>query len=357
MVYRKQIHSIIRALGLFILTVLWNVGCNPNTMAALDQKTTEDDISVSLYSSEPRSTSAAVIPVYASFSEEIAELSINAFRVQNGNLRTLQQIPTSPQTYFLEIVPANIGLVTLEFKGNAVKAKSTNTLIPIQKKQLVFDFYFVGSAVHLSPPSKLFVNSEGSSEYTLTYTGTYTVVVPDLIDLLSLTTVTGNVQCDSLVLNPISDFKYQVQISGCTGNGSVRLHVEAGSASGDSGAFPAMLSAHALTVDNTAPIFSIQSPTSNSGDKDTVFTWRITLDDPTVDLARLTPDDFQWTGDISTCDVLLSSGNTERELIVSGCVGSSTIGFTLAEGAIKDPAGNLTPAITSTTVSFTNPPE
>lgn len=231
------------------MVIIFHTGCLTNCLVAGDLKTSEETVSLQLYSSEPSSTSSHIIPVYAVFSEELAELSIKSFRVTNGILESFQQLSESPNTYLLEVRPMYIGTVTIELNINNVWAKSSNSLRPIIKEKISFNFFYVSPFTEFSVPSKLTVTSQDSTEYTLTYRGTYTEVVPNLYDFLSLD-YAGNVQCDFLDLNKISRFQYKVIISGCHGNGLVRLRVEAGSASAEDGPFPIMLSLHRLTVAN-----------------------------------------------------------------------------------------------------------
>lgn len=353
---KNQARHFIRFLCVSLTAMAWLTACTPNSLTPLEKSPPEETVSLSLHSPEPRSTSKSVIPIYASFSEELVDLSIKSFKITNGSLLSFQQMSSSPQTYFLEVVPSNIGTIVVSFTAEQVWAKATNALKSTQKKQLTFDFVYVGPATRFSAPSKPFINSEASTEYILTYYGTYTAMSPNFADYLSLFYSDGNAQCGPVVLDQISNFQFSVKISNCTGNGLVRLRVGAGSASADDGPFPMMTALYEVKVDNTAPAFSIQPPVLNTGDASTVFSWRLTLTDSTLDLSTLTTEHFQWSGDISNCDVTLSSGTTQRDLVVSNCLGSSEIQFTIPRGTIKDPAGNLSEEVISTSVTFANVP-
>lgn len=355
MIHKNQMAHFIGVFEFFIL-VFWSLGCTPNSMVPLNESGTVDTVSISLHSSEPRSTSAKMIPVYASFSEELAELSIKSFKIKNGFLQSFQQLPSSPNTYLLEIIPSGIGTVLIEFTSESVWVKSSNSLKPTRKNQIAFDFYYVSPSTHFTPPSKFYINSEGSAEYTLTYGGTFTVMAPNFSELLNLFYQSGDVKCGPVVLTQLGKLQFKVQISQCTGNGHVRLKVEAGSASADNGPFTYMLAAHPIVVNNTAPVFKITPPIESTGNKTTIFSWRIELTDPTLDLVLLNLDHIQWFGDISNCSVLLSDGIKVRDLVVTNCVGTSQIHFILPAGVIKDPAGNSSEEQTSSPVSFSNIP-
>lgn len=144
-----------------------------------------------------------------------------------------------------------------------------------------------------------------------------------------------------------------VEITGCSSNGSLSLSLAPGVAKDLANNSSASLSLTGITIDNSAPILSLSTATPTSGNSGTTFNW--TLDITGADSVNLSSGNITLSGTTAGCSVSVSgSGLTQRLISVSGCTGTGTLGFNITSGIATDISGNLSPAITSSTVTVSN---
>ena len=191
-------------------------------------------------------------------------------------------------------------------------------------------------------------NSSASFAWTLTYAGydddaNITLAAADISIVGTGSAGTCSVMAVSSSGNPRT-----VTLSGCTGDGTVKINIAAGTGKDNAGN---LVSAHttstAATVDNTAPTLTISSPAPASGNSSTKFVWNVTYAGvASVSDITLAPADITLGGSaIAGCVVSITgSGLTERQVEVTNCSGDGAINIQLAAGTAKDVVGNIAAA-------------
>lgn len=191
----------------------------------------------------------------------------------------------------------------------------------------------------IAAPTSTLVNLSGSVAYGLTYTHAQSVSLTT--GRLSLVT-TGDASCSGLAVSGGTSASPSVTLSGCTGNGTVRLAVSGGAALNSQGVSDAGSTAgNAFTVDNQGPTVTIGAPSVAIIDSDDAVTFGVTYAD--ANSVNLTNGDVSLsaTGGVACSNVVVTDGSTASPVVsVSGCTGNGTVRISIAAGTSQDAAGN-----------------
>jgi surface protein len=209
--------------------------------------------------------------------------------------------------------------------------------------------------VSIGTPTDSPINSSGSTAFTVTYTGATSVNLAAGEVTLS---TTGGVACSTKTVSNGTSNTPTVNLSGCTGTGTVRINVTAGQATDaagntDTGAGPSA----SVTVDNSPPIVYVDAPSPGTGDSSTTYLFGVHYTD--ADSIHLAANEvsLNTTGSVSCSTKTVSLGSTADPLVyVSGCTGSGTVGITVTAGQASDAAGNTAAGTTSSTADVINVP-
>lgn len=192
----------------------------------------------------------------------------------------------------------------------------------------------------ISAPSQTLVKSTAGVSYTLTYAGASSVSLSSS-DVTLVTTGTANCL---MAVGGSGLTTRNIIISTCTGDGTVAISVNAGTASDLALNTAAAAGPSAsFTVDNTAPSIAISAPSSGSVIA-TTGTTTYTVTYTGASSATLSSGDISLnvTGG-SSCSVgVTGTGATTRTVTLSNClVTGGTVGISLASGTASDTLGNF----------------
>lgn len=138
-----------------------------------------------------------------------------------------------------------------------------------------------------------------------------------------------------------------VQVTGCSGDGTVRVSLPAGIASDNAGnlsAAPAAAS-NLVTLDNTPPVITLSSPSPTTGLRSGTYVFAATLTGGVGNLI-FTPAQVIVGGTATGCTVSsIGGGGTNRTINVGGCTGAGTVHVSLPANINTDTAGNGTLAV------------
>ena len=212
---------------------------------------------------------------------------------------------------------------------------------PASSPSSTFNVDNTAPTVTVSTPDQTDVNQSGTVNYTVTYAGHSATTLADTDVTLNQTGVT----CTGKVVTNVDANTYNVAVSTCSGDGTVGITIEAGTATDIAGNSAAASSASdTFNVDNTAPNLTLSTVPTNgtvSSDDSSSFTvtyaghTTITLADANVNL--------NTTGDATCGNKVVSGAGNTRTITFSNCTGNGTVGFDLAAGTAVDEVGNLAP--------------
>jgi hypothetical protein len=167
---------------------------------------------------------------------------------------------------------------------------------------------------------------------------------------------TGTANCNSPSINNAQSLTPSLNISNCTGDGTLKVVLSPGTGTATDGTGDSGAVSLEATVDNTVPTVSAGSPTPSSGDSTANFDFPVTFlgaDTMALSASDITVND----GGGGTCDTpIVSGGNTTTPSVrLSNCTGNGTIGITINANTSSDLAGNQNLASSaSTTVTVSN---
>lgn len=329
------------------LSLLGLTGCSLE--AGILSSVFEEKIQVQLQSVVAPQNNLSVIPITVIFSENVADLSLGDFAVVNGTISDLVK-GADANAYYLNVHPTRDGLVTVVFSAKTVKLEGGDEYRRTVAGEISFVVNRTEASVSIAGPSKLYVNSEKSVEFTLNFSGV-TEVEADLAPYLSLIK-TGTADC-TMSLVSISQLEKKVVLSSCSGDGAIHLALASGSASGVNGPTAGVESSYALTVDTTAPKLTIANPTPLLGSKAHTFRWTVTLSDSSLDLSGLLSS-LEWAGDTTGCVFSATGSGVSRVVQATSCEGTTELSFSIPEGHIVDLAGNKSAQVSSVLVKVDN---
>ena len=188
--------------------------------------------------------------------------------------------------------------------------------------------------VTIGAPDQTSIKSADTVTFTLTYEE-----IPASLVAGDITVTGNNTDCSVAIVDPASTTP-DVQVSGCSDNGSITISVAAGEsvdAAGnlDAGAGPSA----SVTVDNTAPTVSIGAPSLTDINSADTVTFVLTYE---VSPTALVAGDITVAGTNTDCAVAVRDASTTTpEVDVSGCSGDGSITISVAAGESQDTDGNL----------------
>jgi len=196
-----------------------------------------------------------------------------------------------------------------------------------------------GPSIAFSAPSASTINNTTPTTYTVTYSGASSINL-----LNSDVTVNGaSTGCSVNVVDgttPTPD----VQISGCSDNGSISISIGANTANDAVGnQAPSVGPSSNVTVDNSGPTISIGSPDRNVMSPSETVAYVITYSDATT--VNLISANIQLIGATSNCSVSIVDGTTlTPEVRITGCNGTGEVSFNIAANTASDDVGNQAPS-------------
>ncbi|MBX3020131.1 MAG: hypothetical protein KF799_00515 [Bdellovibrionales bacterium] len=212
-----------------------------------------------------------------------------------------------------------------------------------------------GPTATLAAPSSTLINSSGTSTVDLTYNG----AVATTLTNAGITKTEVGVSC-TVSVSGVSPAGATLTIASCTGSGTIRVRVNAGTATNSLGnASSASADSAVITVDNTGPTLSSLTPNSAN---------RVTMPASVIAtfseaMTTLATSKFVVSGTCSTLPsvtgVNMSASDTVATAAISGavCTLGQTLTVTVDPTTVTDAAGNVgtgsTTAVTYTKINGT----
>lgn len=186
----------------------------------------------------------------------------------------------------------------------------------------------------ISAPSVSSV-STGPVVYTVTYSGADNIALDANVSLLATGTATG-----TLAVAGTGLLSRAVTISDISGDGTLGISIAANTASDTAGNQAAALNSTTLvSVDNSAPVLSIGSPSlALTGTSDVSYSISYSAAD-TISLA--VPDiTLHKTGTANAVVAVSGSGLSSRTVSISSIAGDGSLGISIAADTASDTTGN-----------------
>jgi len=226
----------------------------------------------------------------------------------------------------------------IDAAGNYSLASSASTTFSIDQ---------TAPSVSVSAPSVAGTKT-GPVTFTVTYSGAITVSLTSAMITLN---TTGTAQASTIAISGTGATTRTVTITGITGDGTIGISVNAGSAV-DSSGNQALASAASTTfiVDNTIPTISISAPSSTIT-KTTSVVYTITASGNSALNLSTSNISLTTTGTVTATATVSGSGIVSRTVTLSGISGNGTVAITVAAGVATDDYGNT--SLTQTSAIFT----
>jgi hypothetical protein len=203
-----------------------------------------------------------------------------------------------------------------------------------------------GPTVTIGEPSVALANSSTQINFPLTVAGARGGESIDWNEVNLL----GGINCSSKnVLNGNSPTP-TVRLSGCSGNGELRIRVSQGAVRDAANNQSPEVDSSPVTIDNTAPTISISAPSiaggfqalRNASGSSASYTVTYTgADTITLSISNIS---LNATGGASCSVAVSGTGNTSRVVTLSSCTGNGTVGISIQASTAVDLAGNTAPA-------------
>jgi prepilin-type N-terminal cleavage/methylation domain-containing protein/prepilin-type processing-associated H-X9-DG protein len=206
--------------------------------------------------------------------------------------------------------------------------------------------------ISVGAPSKTLTNS-GPVIYTVTYTGASSISLTNANVTVSHT---GTAAAASVSVSGGGNTTRTVTLSGITGDGSLGISVEAGSASDDAGNTAPAATGATFNVDNTGVTVAVGAPSvalTRSGPVSYTVTYTgadsVSLATGQVSLVK--------TGTADATVTVTGTGTAARTVTLNGVTGTGTLSIVVAAGTASDAAGNQAPTSSpSATLTVDNTP-
>jgi hypothetical protein len=201
-----------------------------------------------------------------------------------------------------------------------------------------------GPTVTIGGPSVSLANSSTQINFELAVSGTRggESISSNEVDLL------GGISCSSKsVLNGNSPTP-TVRLSGCSGNGELRIQVNEGAVTDGVNSSPEVIS-DVVTIDNIAPTISISDPMIAGGFQalrsaaGSSATYTVSYSGATSISLTTAQISANTTGGASCSVAVSGSGEVSRVVTLSACMGNGTFRFSITAGTASDLAGNTAP--------------
>nr|AGU12012.1 hypothetical protein [uncultured organism] len=323
-----------------------------------------DGISPSMLSLTPATSNVVAIPttVVATFSEPMRALAPLNFAI-SGTCAVRPTVSGVTMNADKTVATATLTGGTCSEAQTIIVTVATSSLTDeignttLGSAQVrTYTINTTGPVATLATPSALRINASRSSTIALTYNG---AVATTLTNAGVTKNETGGLSC-AVDVSGATAAGATLTISSCTGNGTITVRVNAGTATDSLGNANVISAAStAITVENTSPTLSSLTPTS--GNKTSIpLTVSATFNEA---MTALSAGNFTITG---TCSILptitsvtMSGGNTvaNANLTASTCTVGQTVTVSVNPTAATDLAGNIgTGSVTAVTYTKINSP-
>ncbi len=191
--------------------------------------------------------------------------------------------------------------------------------------------------VSVSAPSQPKARNGQTVSYTVTYAGADDIVLAATNVTLNKTgSANGTVSVTGSGITART-----VTISNITGDGSLGISIDSGTASDLAGNLCASSASSAtFEVDNTPPTLSVSGPNPAIANKDRTVTYTVNYsgaDLVTLDLARIT---LLPTGTAAATVTVSGSGTLQRTVTLTNVTGDGTLALSVLPGSAEDSFGN-----------------
>ncbi|MBC7386553.1 MAG: hypothetical protein H7301_10400 [Cryobacterium sp.] len=197
-------------------------------------------------------------------------------------------------------------------------------------------------AITIGGPSITGINVTGDVNFPVNFVGASQISLADS-DLNIITT--GGVVCIGKLVTGTGLSTRTVNLSGCSGNGSVAFSIASGTARDAAGNIAGSVSSSGtVLVNNTAPTIAISSPSQSVVNAGAGVSYTLTYGGATS-VSLTTADVCLNSTGTASCQVGIGgSGLTTRTVILYSCVGDGTITVSIASGTAANLSANAAPA-------------
>jgi hypothetical protein len=213
-----------------------------------------------------------------------------------------------------------------------------------------------GPTVAFAAPSATRIRA-ASPAVTVVATFTNAASAPTIDATTVGLTTTGDAACSTITGTGVSASGATINISGCTGNGTIAAHMNAGSLVSSIGFTNAQSGDTAtITVDNTAP--SVMTMTPITANVDAIPARLVVHFSEAMDDTTITNTDFVISGDCASPPTVgapvMSMGNTLATVPLTGgtCADTTTLTLTYMGASSTDTAGNAGTGTVTSTYTF-----
>ncbi len=255
-------------------STLFLFGCTRSTTPLLVNQTAPTLITLLPAGGYVNPTPTSVI---ATFSQVMSTISTSAFTIGGT-------CSTAPTVSSVAMSSGNTVATATLTGGSCTNGQSLGVTLDPTKVTNALGIAGTGSAVaktftvntggpsaSLGLPSNTTLNSSGSSTIPVAFTAsvsggtTLTGTLTATGGGVSLTTVTGNPLCSTVAVSSLSTEGATITLSNCSGNGTLTVHVNAGTVQ-DSEGNPSTVSPESsiITVDNTGPTLVTLAPATGT---------------------------------------------------------------------------------------------
>ncbi|WP_413581908.1 Ig-like domain-containing protein [Bdellovibrio sp. HCB288] len=275
----------------------------------------------------------ASIPVTIDFGTvSVFGLALGDFTVTNG---TVSGLAGSGSSYTLNLIPSSDGPVSLQLPSARVQnALGSDNLA---SNTLSFNSDRTAPTLAVGAPSPTSGNKDTSFEYIVTYSNASAISLAAGDISFNGTSTTG---C-SASISGTGTTSRTVTVTGCTGDGTFRIAVAAGTATDVAGNSAAAINnATYATIDNTGPALVLSAGSPTVGNSSQTFTWTVTYTG--ANAVSLVSGDISLSGTATAgCSTSVSgSGTGSRVISVSGCTGNGSLAVSVAANTATDTIGN-----------------
>lgn len=210
----------------------------------------------------------------------------------------------------------------------------------------------IAPTLSIGAPSVSITNN-GSVTYTVTFSGQDSITLGSGDITINST---GSAAAGTVGVSGSGNTR-TVTLSNLSGDGTLGISIASGTASDTAGNLASADGpSTTFTVDNTAPLVSIGSPSTSvtaAGSVSFTVTWSdANLNESSIDLAA-NQVTLNGTGSASG-DVSISGSGTSRTVTISNISGSGTLGISVGSGTATDTAGNAAPSAGPSTTFTVN---
>ena len=199
-----------------------------------------------------------------------------------------------------------------------------------------------GPTLSISGPDKSVVTINSSAYFTISYLNASNISLSN--NHIALNT-TGNASCSQIAVTYSTLTTRNVSLSGCTGDGTVGIRVEAGTATDELGNLAvASNNSETFSVSTSFPSLSIGAPSEEVVNKQGIVTFQVNYQDAST-ISLSSNDVIQNTTNSASCSnvVISGTGSLKREVQLSNCTGNGKVDIQIGFGTAQNEFNNLAP--------------